>query len=678
MYLERVSARNFLTFGPTGVDFDPRKDLTTVVGPNGAGKTNIFRAVDFVIAALASPQQVDAYRHRGPGAGELRIRLTVKFTAQEAEVLGQFFELSVWSRNFNPGAGSGFDQDADQAEATRLSNLFVASLKPVFEQIFSGKVIFCAEGTGDPTSPTEAWIEIETTRGWLYLRNNPGGLTLASGQTTGWTPLDVRNMTLHVARRMFPYAVKPGPNPKRLTDAEIEQVTSKLNMEWFLDQFEEKVSTPRLLLLEPVDIRVHLVGVPGLPGVARSFFAGLAARGWYDPGISLRNLLALILRTSIVRLSNWRSAPSDEPAPEFHLIPTKYGLVTGAELPAALWRLRDSSDPANRDRFELVRSTYEAFNPGERLEVVLETHQLSVEAEPSQVLVQQNQLVVAPPSPTLRNYQLPVLRFRSGDLEVPVENLSAGKYEVLLVIFASVGNAGSVVFLDEPATNLHPARQRDLSELLISKAKAAGIQLVIVTHSPWFVSPRHLDGLVRIHIEAGVSVVRYLAPKAGRSAARYVRAVTRYPAIIRLLFARRVILFEGATEAAALPTWFGKLSGGLDESLFEIDSHTVDGDGTFRHYAPTLKRLGVEFCVIGDKKAKARLRGILSRAILFPQDDFSLVIEKECQNEYRAALRQLNPRKKSKSPELCRLVARLAPPPPSVVQVWKRVEAFLR
>jgi predicted ATPase len=52
-------------------------------------------------------------------------------------------------------------------------------------------------------------------------------------------------------------------------------------------------------------------------------------------------------------------------------------------------------------------------------------------------------------------------------------------------------NSGTILFLDEPETALHPAAQRDLVKILYKISKLLGVQVFIATHSYYIINQLH-------------------------------------------------------------------------------------------------------------------------------------------------------------------------------------------
>lgn len=64
---------------------------------------------------------------------------------------------------------------------------------------------------------------------------------------------------------------------------------------------------------------------------------------------------------------------------------------------------------------------------------------------------------------------------------------------------------GDIIIMDEPATNLHPAGQRELRNFIKEFSKKNGLTFIIATHSPFFIDVDNFDELKLISSENHIS-----------------------------------------------------------------------------------------------------------------------------------------------------------------------------
>jgi putative ATP-dependent endonuclease of the OLD family len=133
--------------------------------------------------------------------------------------------------------------------------------------------------------------------------------------------------------------------------------------------------------------------------------------------------------------------------------------------------------------------------------------------------------------------------------------------------FSEVSGGRLFLIADEPEAFLHPLAQRALRSVFEGIA-SAGSQVILTTHSPHFISVRHLEGLHKVWMESGetrvmpFSVQKLLDQRQARGIvrgtpegvkSRLTRALTLEAG--EALFAQLAVVCEGETESLALPVW---------------------------------------------------------------------------------------------------------------------------
>ncbi len=159
------------------------------------------------------------------------------------------------------------------------------------------------------------------------------------------------------------------------------------------------------------------------------------------------------------------------------------------------------------------------------------------------------------------------------------------------------GSAGQLILIEEPEAHLHPQLQLSL----VSALSDIAMQTILTTHSTHITARLPLASQVVMTRRGGettshaVSRNALLSPEDRRDLERYLDATKS-----TLLFARKIILVEGAAELILLP--------GLVLEMMEIDLEkhgisVISVNGT--HFAPFMKlleggKLGKRCAVIGD------------------------------------------------------------------------------
>ncbi len=176
------------------------------------------------------------------------------------------------------------------------------------------------------------------------------------------------------------------------------------------------------------------------------------------------------------------------------------------------------------------------------------------------------------------------------------EELGTGQQQILALSFAhayakSFLGQGLIFILDEPEAHLHPLAQKWLAKKMFKMAED-GLQIVLTTHSPYFVDLNYIEGINLIRKDSDTTFnINYNASslfnhclKTGSNSNKtkedtiipfYANNSTSH--ILSGFFANKIILVEGPTEELALPVYFERL--GFDPTEFGLEILGVGGKG---------------------------------------------------------------------------------------------------
>ncbi len=157
-------------------------------------------------------------------------------------------------------------------------------------------------------------------------------------------------------------------------------------------------------------------------------------------------------------------------------------------------------------------------------------------------------------------------------------------YEARLA--AATAELPHVLFLmEEPEIYQHPVRARAFARVLSELSGTDRVQLMVATHSPYFVAPRQFESLRRLRREAsGIEVTRTtvkdVALVSGAKEAGVSKFIDRYLPhdFSEGFFSDLVVLVEGQTDLAVIDPLAQMLGTPLDvsgASLFAVDSKTA-------------------------------------------------------------------------------------------------------
>jgi putative ATP-dependent endonuclease of OLD family len=229
------------------------------------------------------------------------------------------------------------------------------------------------------------------------------------------------------------------------------------------------------------------------------------------------------------------------------------------------------------------------------------------------------------------------------------DELGTGQEQILALAFAYAyaraygeGDGGLVLVIEEPEAHLHPLAQQWLSRK-IHELSAAGVQVVVTTHSPAFVDLVHVDGIacVRKPPDAGSTSVVQLSKESLATFCREHGATKATAANIAPfygassteetkagLFARACVVVEGPTEALALPPLLAACD--VDPLASGIAVVNAGGIGSISRWVRLYRAFGIPTyaifdCDSGDDATGAKRADLLATLGADPEAYDSLV-----------------------------------------------------
>lgn len=216
-------------------------------------------------------------------------------------------------------------------------------------------------------------------------------------------------------------------------------------------------------------------------------------------------------------------------------------------------------------------------------------------------------------------HALRVFPHESGEART-LEELGTGQEQLLAVslayAYATAFRQTSSLFLviEEPEAHLHPLAQQWLGTKIRELART-GVQVVVTTHSPYFLDILGLEGLVLVRKREGSTCVvqlnvEQLAAHCRQAGAARADAATLLPfyaaavtqEILAGFFARKVVLVEGPTEALALSVYLAKA--GLHVEREGIAVVPVTGVGNLAKWWRLFTAYQISTYVIWDNDRK--------------------------------------------------------------------------
>lgn len=201
------------------------------------------------------------------------------------------------------------------------------------------------------------------------------------------------------------------------------------------------------------------------------------------------------------------------------------------------------------------------------------------------------------------------------------EELGTGQQQILALSFAhayakSFLGQGLLFILDEPEAHLHPLAQKWLAKKMFKMAED-GLQIILTTHSPYFVDLNFIEGinLIRKDFETTLNInqnayklYNHCLKTASNPQKTNEGTIVPFYAnnstaqILSGFFANKIVLVEGPSEELALPIYFEKL--GFDPTEFGVEIIGVGGKGNLAKWWRlfTLYQIPTLICFDNDYK----------------------------------------------------------------------------
>ena len=195
----------------------------------------------------------------------------------------------------------------------------------------------------------------------------------------------------------------------------------------------------------------------------------------------------------------------------------------------------------------------------------------------------------------------------SNNIEYSARLLSPGLLSVIAMAEAMISSEDTgILIIDEPELYLSPAAQKKTSQLLSVKSKT--IQVILVTHSPYFVNWSDLKNkakFTRITLgENKTSLVNQVSDEVFKKILNLTDKQPRSPHFLdivskELFWYEKVLFLEGQEDVGILRKW---LSDKKREIPFEIFGYGVGGVDNTSKFLDLVKELGFkQVAVLTDK-----------------------------------------------------------------------------
>lgn len=162
-----------------------------------------------------------------------------------------------------------------------------------------------------------------------------------------------------------------------------------------------------------------------------------------------------------------------------------------------------------------------------------------------------------------------------------------------------------IVAIEEPEIYQHPVRARSFARTLLELSGQPNVQVLLATHSPYFIQPEQFHALHRFTYDNGETdvakaTVASVAAASGLSEDSVAKAIVSHvpTEFSEGFFADAVVLVEGQTDRIVLEAVATKLGRDLDRLGVTVLS--VEGKGGLRVTRAILDALGIPTYVLAD------------------------------------------------------------------------------
>jgi hypothetical protein len=572
MLITKIETTNLLSFEEISIDLT--RGLNVMVGPNAAGKSNVIALVSLLAKALATQTPYDqrralsfrneatTYLRAGHDTGTLRVAV-----------------------EFDPAPG----EESTSAETELIDEFFLAFIASnVYSRLHELQRINLTESTRFAYNAGRTWIDSHAQKA-LY----SGVFVLV---------ID-RNPSLG-ARVGFEFTYNDHAYIYSLMDNRVfhdEQVfavraQSSTGLQPFqngvtLEGEEPQADLPLDGFLPTRDTESCSWGIVKDPSGAGSgpWLAGLQRVFGYRPHTgseySLVEILVRLYTSKVVTTENLRRPPLRDY--EVSRLAESRPISDGEEVPLRLLQMKDHSMQNYQDRFLAIQQLFEELT-GYNFSVAVSYVAAGDYPSPD------DDRVVSEPKVFIDVF------VRENEGQARIDRAGSGIWETLFLATLLHQEPGSVVFLDEPAVNMHPTLQRKV----LTQFSALN-QVVITTHSPYLVpsgNTEDLDRVMRLHRSGGATKLGRVSSGAKTITSRS-NQIHAQPETRSILFSSGVLLVEGDTDVGAFQTWFNDptVTGGygtLDDNNYQIVS--VDGDTSFGGFVDYLEAFAIPWAIICD------------------------------------------------------------------------------
>jgi predicted ATPase len=606
MKIKSIEMKNFLSFSDTDkINF--KDGLNLVVGPNESGKTNIFRAVTFLwdlinlkhehISSYARP-----YFRNNEYLRPLVLSVGLSLETQEIEVLCDFIK-AVQLIEIIP--------TESETETQLLKSIVLAFSDKVSRNAFEDITLEVTVQNEDIYEQSLI-IRIKgisaNNQFFIYPYGEGVLITIANRNPRAYRPFHFQDLL-----RQDWEEKNQELNNNFHRSGEIPNLEDSVAPD-FADILS-KVDSTRIIVIPRIRLQLKDLyeKIPQLRHVSRYS----KSRGIGKDEFSLLDLIYAIYSASIVRTSNLNIRTKNFNESEDGLGHNyKYSHeIAHDELPLFLFQLINSDDPVKRNRYRDIQNCFRTLTRRE-FDIIIRSQHISTPQyevttlSPGDLILENEAIkLIGVRQKETRKYEYnPALVIIKDGLVVPIEFAAAGIYEALYIITILLGSEAKIVLLDEPAVSLHPNWQKQIFEIIKNRC-SSGIQIILITHSPFLINADDPDNIWRFYAEGEVTRIVHVGKAIiglDEKETIKIKQSLNNSDIRPLLFSKGIIFVEGPSDKIVIEKTDAALS--LQEKGPKISENewnviAIGSKYDLRHFVYLAKMLKINYISIMDNDA---------------------------------------------------------------------------
>ena len=547
MKLRYFRAKNVLSFGYEEVmlEFGP---FSVIAGPNDSGKTNLFRALGLIEQAFDYGQiRSEEIIFKGENERTLHLEIGMELDDVELEFLAKLIICSEIMRM----ASEGKDRIVSDKHWRNIL------LNYGYQMLLKSLRCLSFILSKDELRLSEPKMVIQVSDEPILFINSQSQLSNTDQDIGSYQRISLGEEIINNFSSSF-------GSPSEIDADSILQDGQKLSdrspalkelLKGKLDGF-----IPRRIVELPGgnfnDYLNNLRGEPFLNDLSRF----LELRGIKKDRLYVWEILREMYTKSFVRLKELRFLPSNSAYSNSNKDP-KEVLLHGSHLAKRLFLLTSSGTRKNREKYSQIQKKFRDLT-GSEFDIAVQEKEVYVlsEGELGVMMPRGESSYSSDPEFTSlgvrketkkQSVNEAFIQIIKDNYPVTIEQTASGLYEILFLLTAVIGESGKILLLDEPELHLHPTMQKRILDLLSESGTRERNQIVLVTHSPYFVSAGEIESTwrftttpegTRVH-NIGKALSNLKSQEKGKFAVKLSIADVR-----SLLFSRGVVLVEGPSD----------------------------------------------------------------------------------------------------------------------------------